>query len=733
MKYTQHSARAAITLATSLTLLACGGGSGETEPSAPPPPPANIAPAITAIAAVATDERTTVEVQADATDSDGTIASYAWTQLDGPTLTLAGEDTDTLTLTAPTVTADSTATLSLTVTDDDGESATTTVSVTVINTHKESTLSGVASIAGEPIMEAAVAFTHGQSHFTGTTDAAGHYALAIALPVDYPTSPYQLVVEGDSGTVTRAGYPTELFAAEQQSQAPVAAEQGTASTSATGNSATAASLTLALDEVTTAEAELLQSLYDADGDFLSATFASIDAFSAEFEHVSTERLVTLAAFMAYLKDTSTPAPSPLSFAALFDMMSELKRADESFTATLATYIEQLTNTRSRASTSFVPELPVRIYPLLESAKGSVRLGINFNFVYDFDADNVVTIMDEDGTPHQGAWSIADDGSIEVTYAATGNFAWQSGACTHTSVKQNWYIVKERQVAADAAEIRVHWQENCEGELRTYTNSHFTSLVTAQQLHAFDDDELPGQVLALPLPQPEGENGDNHAVALLAFNDNGQGVVRGTNEAFEFDVDEHALNLTFANGDALAVLKSQRNKRGAIGVITLYTASSGEVFTNKSAAVYVDEQLSFTTAAEAAGVYRSGFDLSQPNNRREFGFTITLEENGQSNQVLEAEQEWVLPSFERDSVWQIDEQGHIGIAVRADFTDQGYMRCDPETNPDCYTIQYRTWEPLAESGNRVYVLETIYQAFSLPEDNRDLPPRVDARINFYKKQ
>lgn len=65
------------------------------------------------------------------TDSDGTIASYAWTQTAGDTVTLTGATTATPTFTAPSTNTAQTLTFELTVTDDGGLTATDSVDVQV--------------------------------------------------------------------------------------------------------------------------------------------------------------------------------------------------------------------------------------------------------------------------------------------------------------------------------------------------------------------------------------------------------------------------------------------------------------------------------------------------------------------------------------------------------------------------------------------------------------------------
>jgi len=97
--------------------------------------PVNALPVIDAGANQSVNEQTPVSLSATATDSDGTIASYVWTQTAGTTVTLTGADTATPNFTAPVVlVVESPMTLifQLTVTDNEGAVVTDTVNVSVI-------------------------------------------------------------------------------------------------------------------------------------------------------------------------------------------------------------------------------------------------------------------------------------------------------------------------------------------------------------------------------------------------------------------------------------------------------------------------------------------------------------------------------------------------------------------------------------------------------------------------
>ncbi|MFL6653070.1 MAG: CFI-box-CTERM domain-containing protein, partial [Sulfurifustaceae bacterium] len=72
----------------------------------------------------------TVTLNGSGTDSDGSIASYHWTQTAGPTVTLANENAASTTFTATSTSGD-VLTFQLTVTDNNGATATDTMNVRV--------------------------------------------------------------------------------------------------------------------------------------------------------------------------------------------------------------------------------------------------------------------------------------------------------------------------------------------------------------------------------------------------------------------------------------------------------------------------------------------------------------------------------------------------------------------------------------------------------------------------
>jgi hypothetical protein len=97
--------------------------------------PPNSAPSADAGDDQTVDEGDPVTLDASgSSDADGSIASYAWTQTGGASVSLSDASTAQPTFTAPDVSGDETLTFEVAVTDDDGETATDAVTITVEDT-----------------------------------------------------------------------------------------------------------------------------------------------------------------------------------------------------------------------------------------------------------------------------------------------------------------------------------------------------------------------------------------------------------------------------------------------------------------------------------------------------------------------------------------------------------------------------------------------------------------------
>ncbi len=118
-------------------LSGCGGGSNtsknEPTPQTDTSPSVNVPPTVSAGEDQSADEQTQITLNASASDSDGSIVSYQWSELDGNSLSITSPNTQSTTVIIPTILetdGDQTYLIQLTVTDNDGLVAIDTITVT---------------------------------------------------------------------------------------------------------------------------------------------------------------------------------------------------------------------------------------------------------------------------------------------------------------------------------------------------------------------------------------------------------------------------------------------------------------------------------------------------------------------------------------------------------------------------------------------------------------------------
>lgn len=168
-----------------LLLVACGSNSGG------PSQPINVFPKANAGGPQAVVSGATVTLDGTGSfDQDGSLASYAWTQTEGPAVTLSSTTTAQPTFVAPEVTTTVTLRFSLVVTDDRGaKSAASTVAITV-----SSVSAGVVTVSGVVRFERVPFLTTGSK------------PLNFAAPVLLPAREVEVqVLEATSGAPLSSG------------------------------------------------------------------------------------------------------------------------------------------------------------------------------------------------------------------------------------------------------------------------------------------------------------------------------------------------------------------------------------------------------------------------------------------------------------------------------------------------------------------------------------------------
>ncbi|WP_324077529.1 PKD domain-containing protein [Rheinheimera sp.] len=127
-------------------------------------------------------EKSSATIQANATDADGEITSYQWTQLSGPEVALSGANTSAVSFEVPAVSSATTLSFSVSVMDDDNESSTLISDVVIDQITTPYTLTGTvteAAFAGSTISATVAGAT-----FSTTADASGNFSLSLAVDDD---------------------------------------------------------------------------------------------------------------------------------------------------------------------------------------------------------------------------------------------------------------------------------------------------------------------------------------------------------------------------------------------------------------------------------------------------------------------------------------------------------------------------------------------------------------------
>ncbi len=173
-----------ITLGT-LILGACSDGSNGT--TTPPPPPVNQAPTVSISGDTSLDEKMAGMIAADATDTDGSISTYAWSQTGGTTVTLDDTSLATLNFTAPVAKVEETLTFEVMVTDNEGATASSSVTITV-NPVNEIDFQIQGLVWNGAAVPSDVNADYGADAVSVTTDADGNYVIDVLADEDFAES-----------------------------------------------------------------------------------------------------------------------------------------------------------------------------------------------------------------------------------------------------------------------------------------------------------------------------------------------------------------------------------------------------------------------------------------------------------------------------------------------------------------------------------------------------------------
>lgn len=162
-------------------LTACGGGedSPSEQPSPTPQPAENKAPTVSIQGVAEAKEQKAFELIANASDSDGSIASYTWSHDSDLEIAFSNKTAATTEITVPDISEDKSITFTMTVEDDKGASASESVTVTVKRKVSSVTITGI--VTDKPIANAIVDVSAAQASEQVTADANGGYSATLVV------------------------------------------------------------------------------------------------------------------------------------------------------------------------------------------------------------------------------------------------------------------------------------------------------------------------------------------------------------------------------------------------------------------------------------------------------------------------------------------------------------------------------------------------------------------------
>lgn len=165
----------------SFMLTACGGGEEPSpDKSNPAPQPSeNKAPIVSILGDAEALEQKVFELKADASDSDGSIASYSWSHDSELEISFSDKGSASTEVTVPDIAEDKLINFTVSVEDDKGASASESISVLVKRKVSSVTITGI--VTDKPIANAIVDISAAQTSEQVTANAEGGYSVTLVV------------------------------------------------------------------------------------------------------------------------------------------------------------------------------------------------------------------------------------------------------------------------------------------------------------------------------------------------------------------------------------------------------------------------------------------------------------------------------------------------------------------------------------------------------------------------
>ncbi|MCE9687928.1 cadherin-like domain-containing protein [Shewanella sp. AS16] len=689
----------------STALAGCGGGEDKAVENKVP---------TVSVSDISAVEMTSASLTATASDADGSIASYAWTQKSGIAVALTGADSATASFTAPAVAADTALVFSVTVTDNQGASVSKDVTVTVTANMVSFSLQG--KVTDAPIANARVVVSVGGQDFSAVADVNGDYSAEVSVDDSFATSLVKITAMGPAED-------SQVKLVSLLGSVNAVVEQAGADGVATKDELFGVNVT----NVTTAVDALMQAANQGE------EIATQEAFDSAVQAYDTSLLLPLATAIKLVIDYAGANPDLALPEGVADTQALVAQLE-----TVQTYLQQAQQTAaetySEAQAAIVADEEV-----IASGTGSAELPIADTYYFTStegmqSGDRLVLTADGKGTLYSWDTSISltwstNDAGILLSYAGEGL----------VSVEGKFIDGKYFDVERHRTQTQIKWLARGEKADQLllqhtsyihYPNAEYPdSEPGLSDAFAFQVVKNAGVIAAnsvlatgvpysIPTPQVvqgmenKHERADHFyrsAFSLTLKEDDtatlGVPVMQGDGSLTQFDVEA-----TYSYSDAGHLLLSARGEQGALSLDYAFLGQGAPLKVNvlvddgttphivAAGGQFLAKEVDKWTPQTVVGIYNLGGDFFTPEQY--FWVEVNADGTALTVDIYDYDKDGEIGENEirlEPGLWQINDSGNLSIRRyrnnRTVTNSIGYctpQSYDPALTDACVLYHEREW-------------------------------------------
>jgi len=361
-------------------------------------------------------------------------------------------------------------------------------------------------------------------------------------------------------------------------------------------------------------------------------------------------------------------------------------------------------------------------------------------VESYDSKSVTELMEIGLVSEQDAHNFIQqhgDNYIDITYTEIQS-TWQSLEAKND--KERFWVVTESNIT-----IKDDWsREQLLGSLepdpfQMETSAFVSALNNFESLVnlGWTEIELTDNTWALPIVA-DLENDDQWSRLqsdLATFNNDGSGETAIFGINFDWSIDtEGLLNVTFQSGELIKITKSREYETG----VAVYVTANLDDITLTSFSLAVVQDTSATVEPLLNSYLQSSFYLTNSDFYNEQGeindfFGFRFEGSANVSRIWDTEFNFNEHGSGWDR-WYWSEDSSNRLSFHSNRSEHGDWQCNAEANDYCNRFRTRHWQPLAQIGNRLYVLEWEERntnTWTFPSTQEDNYIFIAPRVQFYE--